>query len=142
MRPETSTNQLELAELSRLIKKFTKELEGRMLRQSQEEVTLKLLGVLDFFDNLLKSIPENSSDDVKSIKESVEIIQGKLMRILGDYGLEAINCMNEKFNPEYHECIDMQSILGKEPNIIIKEVLRGYKLGEAIIRYPKVIVSA
>jgi molecular chaperone GrpE len=132
----------EVGELSRLIKKFKKDLDENLLKQSQREVSFKLLGVVDFFDNLLNSISEKSSSDIKSVKESLDIIYGKLMRVLSDYGISVINCIGEKFDPSFHECVDVQSLSGKEPNIIIKDIIKGYKMGDEIIRFPKVIVSA
>ncbi|MBU1626743.1 nucleotide exchange factor GrpE [bacterium] len=135
-------NRLELSELSRLIKKFRRDLEDNLQKQSQKEVSLKLLGVVDFFDNLLISIPEGVSVEVKSIKESLQIIYGKLMRILSEYGLTVIECLGERFDPSFHECVDVQSFGSKEPNIIIREIIKGYKMGNEVIRFPKVIVSS
>jgi len=141
-RVESGVNQLELGEFSRLIKKFKLDLEHDLKKQSQKEVSLKLLGVADFLDNLIYNFPKDCPEEMKSIEESIEIIRGKLIRVLAGFGIEEISTKGEKFNAEFHECIDLQSVEGIEPNIVIKDVIRGYKMGSEIIRYPKVIVSS
>jgi molecular chaperone GrpE len=132
----------EISELSRLLRTFKKDLEGDLIKKTRKEVILKLLGVLDFFDNILNNLPKDIHSETDIIIEGLKMTHNKLLRVLSDFGLEVMNCLDEKFNPEYHECVDSRKISGKESDIIIKEVIRGYKMGNEIIRYPKVIVSA
>jgi len=120
----TQSNNTQIEELARLIKTFKTDIEKNILKQSQKEVTLKLLGVIDFFDNLLKNIQDTDSNEMNSIRESIEIIYRKFMRILKDFGLTQIESINKKFDPEYHECVDLQSNTGYDPNTIIEEVLK------------------
>ena len=56
-------------------------------------------------------------------------------------GIEVIDPMNEKFDPEKHQAMSMQPNGELEPNTVIAVMQKGYSLNERLIRPAMVMVS-
>jgi molecular chaperone GrpE len=65
----------------------------------------------------------------------------QLTRVFKRNGLEPVNPLNEKFNPNYHEALFQQDVPNAEPNTVIVVSKIGYKLHERCIRPALVGVS-
>jgi molecular chaperone GrpE len=107
-------------------------------RQEQAIEELKNYGQADFIRELLPILDslEIGAKENKGIKQIKEQLEG----ILKKYGLKEISAVGEKFNPQFHEAID-QVESKEEEGTIIKEVQKGYMLGDKILRPSKVRVA-
>ena len=111
-----------------------------LFKTANEELMTVLLPILDDFDRGLNEIKKT---DDKELLKGMELINNKLLNILTQKGLTAVEVeQGEVFDVELHEAITQipapsDDLKGK----IIDVVERGYKLGEKIIRYPKVVVG-
>lgn len=99
-----------------------------------------MLPVLDDFDRALVQI---SKSEEKELLKGVELIHGKLLNTLKSKGLEQVEVTaSDVFDAEIHEAITQipaptEELKGK----IIDVIEKGYKLGDKIIRFPKVVVG-
>ncbi|MFO7811016.1 MAG: nucleotide exchange factor GrpE [Candidatus Delongbacteria bacterium] len=120
-------------------KKRTSEEFIRLINSATEDIVFKLLPVLDDIDRFEK----NYSDDSKAadLKKGVDMIFNKLRSILQNAGLNEINSIDQEFDPDFHDALLMTEKEGVEPNIVIDEHEKGYKLNDKVIRHAKVIVS-
>ncbi len=106
---------------------------------ASEDVLSALVPVVDDFE---RALPELEKGDTK-LFEGVELIHNKFNTILKQKGLEKIVVnAGDTFDPDIHEAITQipapsEDLKGK----IIDTVEQGYKLGEKIIRYPKVVLG-
>jgi len=66
-------------------------------------------------------------------------IKNQLEQILKRRGLTEIKAKGEKFNPHFHEAVEMAE--GEESGIIIEEIQKGYLLGDKVLRPVKVKVA-
>ena len=104
------------------------------------EVIEALLPVLDDFERGLVAIEK--TNDEETLK-GVKLIQEKLIKTLEGKGLSKINIkQGDNFNADTHEAVTQipppsEDLKGK----IIDVVEQGYKMGEKIIRYPKVVIG-
>ena len=111
-----------------------------MFKTAGQEIMISLLPVLDDFDRALK---EMAKADDKDMFKGVELIQGKFREVLKSKGLEELEvAAGDTFDAEVHDAITQipapdKKLKGK----IIDVVERGFKLGERIIRHPKVVVG-
>ena len=111
-----------------------------MFKTAGQEIMTSLLPVLDDFDRALKEMAK--SEDTEMFK-GVELIRVKLRETLKAKGLEEVNVeQGDTFDAEVHDAITQipapdKKLKGK----IIDVVERGFKLGERIIRHPKVVVG-
>ena len=107
---------------------------------ASQEVVVALLPVLDDFD---RAINEISKSNDSALLEGVELINSKLITTLEQKGLKPVEvAAGAVFNADIHEAITQipaqsEDMKGK----IIDVVEKGYKLGEKIIRFPKVVIG-
>jgi len=100
-----------------------------------------LLPVIDDFERALSHIEEDK--EAKALKEGVSLIYKKLMNSLEQKGLMAIDIeKGADFDADNHEAITQipapsDDLKGK----IIDVIVKGYKLGDKIIRFPKVVIG-
>lgn len=111
-----------------------------LFKTANQEVLLALLPVLDDFDRAMIQI--SKSEDELMLK-GVELIHGKLKDILVSKGLEQIDVKpGDAFDADFAEAITQ--IPSPTPDLkgkIVDVVEKGYKLGDKIIRFPKVVTG-
>ncbi|GIZ14506.1 nucleotide exchange factor GrpE [Capnocytophaga catalasegens] len=127
------------AEFENYKKRTTKE-RIELFKTAGQDVIESMLPILDDFDRALIEISKSADEN---LLKGVEIIYNKLFNILKSKGLEQIQVASaDNFDSEIHEAITQiaaptEELKGK----IIDVVEKGYKLGDKIIRYPKVVVG-
>lgn len=111
-----------------------------LFKTANQDVMVSLLPVLDDFD---RAYAEISKTQEKEMLKGVELISNKLRSTLVNKGLEEVEVnVGDVFNADEHEAITQiaapnDSLKGK----IIDVIEKGYKLGEKVIRFPKVIIG-
>lgn len=73
--------------------------------------------------------------------EGLKIINHSFIKNLTDHGLEKINSIGEKFNPDIHEAIATIAKPETDKGIIVDELTTGYLLNGKLIRPSKVVVA-
>lgn len=121
-------------------KKRTSKERIEMFKTAGQEVMQSLLPVLDDFDRALKEL--SKSEDVEMFK-GVELISNKLKETLKNKGLEQVEVkVGDVFDAEVHDAITQIPAPNKKmKGKIIDVVEKGFKLGDKIIRHPKVVVG-
>ena len=111
-----------------------------LFKTAGQEVMQALLPVMDDFDRALKEL---SKSEDKEMFKGVELIHTKFKETLKSKGLEEIETdQGTSFDPEVHDAITQipapdKKLKGK----VVDVVEKGYKLGDRIIRHPKVVVG-
>lgn len=111
-----------------------------LFKTASEDVMKAMLPVLDDFDRAWLEI---SKTEEKDLLKGVELISNKLKDTLKNKGLEPITVIQgDSFNADNHEAITQipapsDDLKGK----IIDVVEKGYKLGDKVIRFPKVVIG-
>ncbi|PIE49585.1 MAG: nucleotide exchange factor GrpE [Flavobacteriales bacterium] len=121
-------------------KKRTSRERIEMFKTANEELMTVLLPVLDDFDRGLAEI--GKAKDINLLK-GMELINSKLKNILQQKGLSQMEVKEgDTFDAEIHEAITQIPAPSKKlKGKIIDITERGYKLGDKIIRYPKVVIG-
>ncbi|MFC6876580.1 nucleotide exchange factor GrpE [Flavobacterium myungsuense] len=111
-----------------------------LFKTANQEVLQAMLPVMDDFDRALAEI-KKSEDDV--LLKGVELIHEKLKNTLNSKGLEEVEIKaGDIFNADFAEAITQ--IPAPSPNFkgkIVDVLEKGYKLGDKIIRFPKVVIG-
>lgn len=111
-------------------------------KRAGAEIVESIIPVLDDFERAIATM--ESTEDVKSVKEGVELIYHKLKNNLHAKGLQPMDsAKGQDFNDELHEAITnipapSDDLKGK----VVDEVERGYYLNGTVLRYAKVIVGS
>ena len=121
-------------------KKRTSRERIELFSTASQELMTSLLPVLDDFDRANQEIIKNSDDE---IYKGVYLIQNKLFDTLKSKGLKTVEVnKGDSFDADDHEAVTQipapnEDLKGK----IIDVIEKGYKLGEKVIRYPKVVIG-
>ena len=101
------------------------------------DVVSKLLPVLD---NLRRALDTEASQQAGESKEfrhflqGVELIYKQLSDVLESLGLQPVAALGERFDPHVHEAVLTEQTEEYEPDTVIQELVRGYRLGEKLLR--------
>lgn len=107
---------------------------------ASEEVMISLLPILDDFDRASVEIEKDLENETL---KGVLLIKNKLFDSLKSKGLSLVDVKKgDEFNADDHEAVTQipapsKDMVGK----IIEIIEKGYKLGEKVIRYPKVVIG-
>lgn len=96
--------------------------------------------ILPAIDNLERALA--ASDDSESqLKKGVEMIYNQLIKSLKDEGVEEIDCLNKKFDPNFEQSIMIEKKEGVEPAVVIEVLQKGYMLKDRVLRAAMVKIS-
>jgi molecular chaperone GrpE len=121
-------------------KKRTSRERIELFKTANEDLMTVLLPILDDFDRGLAELKKTKDGELLI---GMELINNKLRNSLTQKGLTIITVnQGEVFDVELHEAITQipapsEDLKGK----IIDVIEQGYKLGEKVIRYPKVVIG-
>ncbi|QYJ68380.1 nucleotide exchange factor GrpE [Flavobacterium litorale] len=121
-------------------KKRTSKERIELFKTANQEVLLALLPVMDDFDRALAEIAKSEN---KEMLKGVELIHNKFSDTLKSKGLEQVQLKaGDEFDADFAEAITQipapsDDLKGK----IVDVVEKGYKLGDKIIRFPKVVLG-
>lgn len=97
-------------------------------------------GILPAIDNLERAMA--ASDDSESqLNKGVEMIYNQLIKSLKDEGVEEIDCLNKKFDPNFEQSIMVEKKEGVEPGVVIEVLQKGYMLKDRVLRAAMVKIS-
>lgn len=119
-------------------KRMEKEI-SEIIMYADREVIKKILPILDDIERAVNDVGNNKNKD--SLNEGLKLIYKKFTKVLNELGVEQIKAVGETFNPDLHHAIIAREEEGIEPNTVIEEFEKGYKLKDHVIRYAKVVVS-
>lgn len=96
-----------------------------------------LLPVVDGFDWALQAPYHN----VEEFRSGIDLIRKQLQDSLSNLGLQSIPAKGEPFDPRLHEAIEVVNTAVAPDNEILKDVRRGYKLKDRLLRPAMVLVA-
>ncbi|WP_297515551.1 nucleotide exchange factor GrpE [Flavobacterium sp.] len=121
-------------------KKRTAKERLELFKTANQEVLVAMLPVLDDFDRAMEQI-QKSADE--ALVKGVELIHEKFRATLIAKGLEQVSLQaGDAFDADFAEAITQipapsEDLKGK----IVDVIEKGYKLGDKIIRFPKVVIG-
>ena len=122
-------------------KKRTSKERVELFKTANQELMTVLLPILDDFERALIHIEDDK--EAEELRKGVLLIYQKLVKTLEQKGLAKIEVKKgDAFDAEIHEAITQIPAPSKKlKGKIIDVIERGYKLGDKIIRFPKVIIG-
>lgn len=107
---------------------------------ASQDVIQSLLPVIDDFD---RALIEMSKHEETELSKGVKLIKNKLQSTLEQKGLSLIEVNNgDIFDSDIHEAVTQISAPNHElKGKIIDVIEKGYKLGDKVIRFPKVVIG-
>jgi molecular chaperone GrpE len=144
-------DRTELFELSRRrqtdfdnYKKRTERDRSEIFNTQLGNLAMEILPVLDNLNramNSAASLTNEKTPDFQQFFDGVALVNQQLKEVLMEMGIKPINAVGEKFDPHFHEAVATEETDEFPSNTVIDELLRGYLLGEKVIRPSMVKVS-
>ncbi len=108
------------------------------------EAARKLLPVVDNLTRALdseRSLEASESKEFKHFLHGVELISKQLNEVLESFGVQPIAAVGERFDPHIHEAVVTEATDKYEPDTVIDELARGYRIGDRLLRPAMVKVA-
>ena len=118
----------------------------RTLREKMELVQTGgsdvLKAILPVLDDMQRAIAASEkSDDIAALREGERLVEKKFIDTLRQKNVTEIEALGEDFNEELHEAVARFAAGEDKRGKVIDVVQRGYKLGDKILRFAKVVVG-
>jgi molecular chaperone GrpE len=104
----------------------------------------ELLPVLDNLDRALASVDKSTVDgtpEFSTFYDGIALVNHQVNEVLGEMGVESIKTVGERFDPQFHEAVATEQRTDLPNNSISEEMLRGYRIGNRVIRHSMVKVT-
>ena len=75
-----------------------------------------------------------NNEDLNKIIDGIEIVTKDLLSIFKKNGIELIECVNKKFDPNYHQAMLEVEDNTKEPGTVLQEIQKGYMMKDRLLR--------
>ena len=124
-----------LAENQNLRKNHEKEKED-IIKYGSFNFASQILGLTDNLDrafSIFKNNEKFKDKEFLEITSGIELIEKELQNTLEKNFITYIDCLNKKFDPNFHQALsEVES--DKEPGTIIDEIQKGYMLHDRLLR--------
>jgi molecular chaperone GrpE len=101
------------------------------------EIAAKLLPVLDNLKRALEteaSVEASESDEFRHFLSGVDLIYKQLNGVLDAFGVKPVLAEGEPFDPHLHEAVVTEPTDEYEPDTVMQEIVRGFRVGDKLIR--------
>lgn len=128
------------AEMQNMKRRYDEEIR-KIYKYEGEAFIKKTLSILDNFERAISLDDEILDDELSKFLNGFKLIYAELKNNLDEIGVKEIECLNNPFDPEMMDAVMVEKVEGKESNIVIDVMLKGYKYNDKVIRPAMVKVS-
>ena len=129
-----------VAEYDNFRKRSQKEKDS-LYSDSVFDVCKAWLPVLDNLDRAIDASEKFVSEESKQMAEGMEMVRRQALEVMSGLGVEMMDCLGERFDPEYHEAVAHVEDDSYGEGEIIDVLQKGYIKGDRVIRYAVVRVA-
>jgi grpE len=128
-------NQAELENF----KRRTNEERIRERKYAMQDFFTELITVIDTFDKVVTA--KTDDEKLKKYLVGFVMINNNMKQILENYGVKKIECLNQEFDPTFHQAIEVVEVENTSPNIVVEVIADGYLYKDRVLRPAMVKVS-
>lgn len=108
--------------------------------RGQAELVSKLVDSIDDLSRFAHIDP--ATTDPQTLHKGIELVEQKLLKVLGAAGLEVINPLDQTFDPTLHEAVATEPALSPEDDHTVGKVFQaGYRFNGQLLRPARVVVK-
>lgn len=154
LKDKISTMQTERTELFEKSQRRSKDFEAFKSRTERERgdtfqkqlsnLANQMLPALDNLDRVLKfasEMPDELQNEFAQFFDGIVLVNQQVNEVLAGMGIMPIATVGHPFNPHLHEAVAIEETSDMPPNTVIAELLRGFRIGDKVIRHSMVKVS-
>lgn len=128
-----------LADVENTRKRMQKERQ-ELTKYAVENIIVEFLHPIDNLENALK-FAQQMSEEVKHWAIGFQMILTQFKDVLANNGVLAFESVGTAFDPNNHEAVEILETLDYPAGTIVEEYIRGYKMGDRIVRPARVKVA-
>lgn len=110
-----------------------------LIQSGGSDVLKAILPVLDDMQRAIAA--SDKSDDITALREGERMVEKKFVDTLRQKNVTEIEALGEEFNEELHEAVARFAAGEDKKGKVIDVIQRGYKLGDKVLRFAKVVVG-
>ena len=110
-----------------------------LMETAGEKIFTEMLALVDDFERAQAAMQK--TEDIESLRSGIELIHQKFITFLDKHDVHAIETENADFNTDEHEAVTTFAAGEDKKGKVIDCTQKGYKLGEKVIRFAKVVVG-
>lgn len=110
-----------------------------LMANAGERIFVEMLPLIDDFERAVEAMQK--TEDINALREGIQLIQQKFVSFLDKQNVHAIETNDVDFNTDEHEAVTLFAAGEEKKGKVIDCTQRGYKLGEKVIRFAKVVVG-
>ncbi len=127
------------AEFDNYKKRVEKDLQNAH-KYALERFARELLAVIDSLELGIQA-SNASQPEVEKLREGMELTLRQLTAAFEKFGIQVIDPLGDRFNPDLHQAMAAQPADDVEPNTVIKVFQKGYSLNDRLLRPAMVIIA-
>ena len=128
------------AEMDNLRKRTIRDVENAY-KYSLDKIINELLPVIDSIELGIQASESDEADALSGVQEGLDLTLKKFIDTLQRFGVEVVDPVGEKFNPEKHDAVSMQESGEAEQGMVISVLQKGYELNGRLVRSAMVVVA-
>lgn len=106
-------------------------------KYANEDILKKLVNIIDNFERALSLENEENKEFLKGFY----MIYTNILNILAENEVREIECLNQPFDPNFHQAVLTEVHEGVEPGIVVEVLQKGYMYKDKVLRATMVKVS-
>ena len=110
-----------------------------LIETAGERIFRDMLPLIDDFERATEAM--DKTDDIDALREGIKLIQQKFISFLDKNDVHAIDTKGADFNTDEHEAVTLFAAGEENKGKVIDCTQKGYKLGDKVIRFAKVVVG-
>ena len=110
-----------------------------LMATAGERIFKEMLPLVDDFERAAEAMEK--TDDIDAVREGIKLIQQKFISFLDKEDVHAIETEGVDFNTDEHEAVTTFAAGEEQKGKVIDCTQKGYKLGDKVIRFAKVVVG-
>jgi len=110
-----------------------------LMATAGERIFTEMLPLVDDFERAIAVM--DKTNDIDAVREGIHLIQQKFIAFLDKQDVHAIETEGMDFNTDEHEAVTTFAAGEDQKGKVIDCTQKGYKLGEKVIRFAKVVVG-
>lgn len=111
----------------------------RLREAAVERVALAILPALDDLERVCRQAA--GPTDVETLRRGLDLVLAKFHAQLGQVEVRPFDSLGQPFDPEQHEALTTREDPTQPEDLVLDELVRGYRRGAAVIRHAQVVVN-
>ena len=110
-----------------------------LMATAGERIFVEMLPLVDDFERAVAVM--DKTNDIDAVREGIKLIQQKFLSFLEKQDVHPIETEGVDFNTDEHEAVTTFAAGEEKKGKVIDCTQKGYKLGDKVIRFAKVVVG-